>query len=76
MAKIRIEELEVEKSTLKVLNEVEAIYVIGGHDEEAESSRDIIQKAMQEAVSRSDMSMNGKSRALNRHHGFSHSTLN
>ena len=59
MSKIKINELSVNKSQLKELNDVETVIVIGGYDEEAESSRDMIQRAMQEAVTRSDMSRNG-----------------
>jgi|GEM_PF-4965794 len=59
MSKIKINELEVNKSRLEDLNDLETIIIIGGYDEETESSRDMIQRAMQEAVMRSDMSRNG-----------------
>ncbi|MDJ0594026.1 MAG: hypothetical protein QNJ72_29275 [Pleurocapsa sp. MO_226.B13] len=60
MSKIKFYELEVNSSELKELNDLETLSVIGGYDdEEAESTRDIIQRAMKEAVTRSDMSRNG-----------------
>ena len=66
MAKIKINELEVNKSQLKDLSDIETITVIGGYDdEETKSSRDMIQRAMQAAVNRSDMSQNG-SRAFSK----------
>ena len=59
MSKIKINQLQVNKSQLKDLKDFETIKIIGGYDEENnESSRDIIQKAMTEAVTRSDMSRN------------------
>ena len=58
MSKIKISELKPVKSDLKELNDLETASIIGGHDEEAESSQDIIQRAMQEAVMRSDLFRN------------------
>ena len=60
MSRIKITELEPNKSQLKELNDLETIRIVGGYDEESESSRDMIQRAMQEAVTRSDMSLNCK----------------
>ena len=58
MSKIQILELKPNNSDLKELNIIETANIIGGYDSEAESSRDIIHKAMQEAVMRSDVSSN------------------
>ena len=60
MSRIKLYELEANKSQLKELNDTETINVIGGYDEETESTRDVIQKAMIEAVTRSDMLRNSK----------------
>lgn len=59
MSKIKIYDLEANNSELKELNYLEAVNITGGSDEEAESSQDIIQKAMEEAVMRSDILNNG-----------------
>ncbi len=65
MSKIKFYELEVNSSELKELNDLETVSVIGGYDEEeVESTRDIIQRAMKEAVTRSDMSRNGNTKGL------------
>ena len=56
MSRIKINELEPNKSQLKDLNDFETIKIIGGYDEESESSRDKIQRAMLEAITRSDKS--------------------
>ena len=64
MSKIKISELEPNKSQLKELQDLETMAIIGGYDEESESSRDLIQKAMREAVTRSDMSRNHKGASL------------
>ena len=58
MSKIQILELKQNNSDLKELNIIETVNIIGGYNNEAESSRDIIHKAMQEAVMRSDVSSN------------------
>lgn len=58
MSKIQILELKPNNSDLKELNIIETAKIVGGYDSEAESSKDIIQKAMQEAVMRSDVSSN------------------
>jgi len=61
MSKIKISELRPIESDLKELNDLETASIIGGYDEEAESSQDIIQRAMQEAVMRSDLFRNSNS---------------
>ncbi|MCC0179439.1 hypothetical protein I4641_20975 [Waterburya agarophytonicola K14] len=58
MSKIKIYQLKQTNSHLKELNAFETTKIVGGYDEETESSQDIIQKAMQEAVMRSDISLN------------------
>ena len=55
MSKIKILQLKPDSSHLKELNIIETANIIGGYNREAHSSRDIIQKAMQEAVIRSDI---------------------
>ncbi len=61
MAKITINELKVNQSQIQDLSDIETVTVIGGYDEEeTESSRDMIQRAMKEAVMRSDMSQNSR----------------
>ena len=61
MSKIQILELKPNNCDLTELNIIETAKIIGGYDSETESSKDIIQKAMQEAVIRSDLSSNSKS---------------
>ena len=61
MSKIKISELRPIESDLKELNDLETANIIGGYDEEAESSQDIIQRAMQEAVMRRDIFRNSNS---------------
>ena len=56
MSKIQILELKPNNCDLKELNIIETANIIGGYNSEAESSKDIIQKAMQAAVMRSDLS--------------------
>ena len=61
MSKIKLYKLQANNSQLKELSDMETINVIGGYDnEETESTRDVIQKAMIEAVTRSDMLRNSK----------------
>ena len=60
MSKIKILELKPNNSHLKELNIIEAANIVGGYTRETRSSKDIIQKAMQEAVIRSDMSKHSK----------------
>ena len=61
MSRIKITQLQPNESQLQDLNDFETIKIIGGYDdEESESSSDMIQRAMQEAVTRSDMSLNSK----------------
>ena len=61
MSKIKINELKVNstKSQFQELSDLETANIIGGCDQEEQSSRKIIQKAMQEAVMRSDACLNG-----------------
>lgn len=59
MSKIKIYELKVSDSEFTELNRLETVNIVGGCDEESESSQEIIQKAMQEAVNRSDLLNNG-----------------
>ena len=55
MSKIKILELQPNNSHLKELNIIETANIIGGYNSKAYSSQDIIKKAMQEAVIRSDI---------------------
>lgn len=59
MSKIKFFELKPNTSQLKELNDLELANIVGGYDKEAESSKEVIQKAMEEAVMRSDLSLNG-----------------
>lgn len=61
MSIIKIKELKANstKSQLQELSDLETANIIGGCDEEEKSARNIIQKAMEQAVIRSDASLNG-----------------
>ena len=61
MSKIKINDLKSTstKSQLQELSDLETANIIGGYDEEEQSSRNIIQKAMEQAVMRSDACLNG-----------------
>lgn len=64
MSKIKFYELEVSNSQLRELNDLESISVIGGYDGETQSSQETIQRAMQEAVTRSDILRNSNPSAF------------
>jgi hypothetical protein len=59
MSKIQIKQLKIDQSELKELNDKEARRIVGG--EGKISSKEMIQIAMQKALTRSDIYLNSNS---------------